>query len=246
MSALLLNSDCREVMPAHGPFDMILADPPYGDTSLEWDRRVKGWQAVAAGAVKPAGSMWVFGSFKYFLAEHALFEAAGWRLAQEIVWEKHNGSSFHADRFKRVHEIAAHYYLAETPWADVYNEVQHTPDAVARAVRRKRRPAHTGNIGAASYLSEDGGPRQMRSVIYERSCHGRAIHETEKPVWLLEILLRTSCPAGGLVGDFFAGSGAAGDAALMTGRRYIGAEIDPVYHAAASDRLSAVLPGLAA
>ena len=86
----------------------------------------------------------------------------------------------------------------------------------------------------------------MRSVIYERSCHGRAIHETEKPVWLLEILLRTSCPHGGLVGDFFAGSAAGGEAAMLTGRRYYGAEIDPEYHDRASRRLEAILPGLAA
>lgn len=246
MSALLLNGDCRKVLADHGPFDMILADPPYGDTALEWDRRVKGWQAKAADLVKPTGSMWVFGSFRYFLAEHAIFEAAGWRQAQEIVWEKQNGSGLHADRFKRVHEFAVHYYRAGTPWEDVYNEVQFTPDAVARAVRRKRRPAHWGNIGEATYVSEDGGPRQMRSVIYERNCHGRAIHETEKPVWLLEILLRTSCPPGGVVGDLFAGSGAGGDAALMCGRNYVGAEIDAKYHASASARLSAILPGLAA
>ncbi|WP_235908016.1 DNA methyltransferase, partial [Brucella lupini] len=42
-----------------------------------------------------------------------------------------------------------------------------------------------------------------------RNAHGRAIHPTEKPTSLLEILIRTSCPEGGLVGDWFAGSGAA-------------------------------------
>lgn len=37
---IILSGDCRDRMPAHGPYDMILADPPYGDTSLAWDRRV--------------------------------------------------------------------------------------------------------------------------------------------------------------------------------------------------------------
>ena len=46
----LLHGDCREVMLREGPFDMILADPPYGDTSLSWDKRVKGWEEVAMGA----------------------------------------------------------------------------------------------------------------------------------------------------------------------------------------------------
>jgi site-specific DNA-methyltransferase (adenine-specific) len=239
-------ADCRSEMREHGPYDMILADPPYGDTSLAWDKRVKGWQQVAADTVKPTGSMWVFGSFRYFLAEHHLFEAAGWRLAQEVVWEKHNGSSFHADRFKRVHEIAAHYYLAATPWEQIYNDVQTTADATPRTVRRKQRPAHTGHIEASAYVSEDGGPRIMRSVIPMRSCHGHAIHPTEKPVGLLSILIRTSCPEGGLVGDFFAGSGAGGEAAYHSGRRYIGCEIDPAYHASATARLAGQLFGAAA
>jgi len=39
---IVLTGDCRELMPPRGPFDMILADPPYGDTSLAWDRRVEG------------------------------------------------------------------------------------------------------------------------------------------------------------------------------------------------------------
>lgn len=243
---LLLNADCREAMPGQGPFDLIVADPPYGDTSLGWDKRVKGWQAIAANSIKPTGSMWVFGSFRYFLAEHALFEAAGWRLAQEIIWEKHNGSSFHSDRFKRVHEFAAHYYPASSPWSLIYNDPAKTADATARTLRRKQRPAHTGNIGAAAYASEDGGPRLMRSVIECRSCHGHAIHPTEKPVDLLSILIRTSCPEGGLIGDFFAGSGACGEAVALSDRAYVGCEVDPGYHAKASDRLNGSLFGRAA
>lgn len=98
----LVTGDCRTVLPDRGPFGMLLADPPYGDTSLAWDRRVEGWQAVAAAALAPTASLWVFGSLRYFMAEAPAFEAVGLRYAQEIVWEKHNGSSFHADRFKRV------------------------------------------------------------------------------------------------------------------------------------------------
>lgn len=52
---IILTSDCRELMPSHGPFDMILADPPYGETSLAWDRRVEGWIALARAALKPTG-----------------------------------------------------------------------------------------------------------------------------------------------------------------------------------------------
>lgn len=238
----ILTGDCRLLMPGHGPFDLILADPPYGDTSLIWDRRVDGWLTLARAALKPSGSLWVFGSLRCFMATADAFAAADLRYAQEIVWEKQNGSSFHADRFKRVHELVAQFYPADMPWSAVYNAVQTTPDATARTVRRKRRPPHTGHIDAGHYVSEDGGPRLMRSVIYARNCHGRAIHPTEKPSGLIEILIRTSCPPGGLVGDWFAGSGAAGEACRLCDRRYLGCEIDPAMAERARARIGAALP----
>lgn len=246
MDSVLLNADCRRAMPEYGPFDCIIADPPYGDTSLPWDKMVRGWEKVAASALKPTGSMWIFGSLRFFMLAHRPIRAAGLRVTQEIVWEKHNGSGFHADRFKRVHELVVQVIRSDAKWSSVYNDVQKTNDATARTVRRKKRPPHTGHIEAASYVSEDGGPRIMRSVIFERSCHGRAIHPTEKPVPLLETLIRTSCPEGGTVGDFFAGSGSVGEACQNTRRNYVGCEIDPVYAARAEARLRQNLFGCAA
>lgn len=238
----ILTGDCRILMPDHGPFDLILADPPYGGTSLPWDRRVDGWLTLACAALKPSGSLWVFGSLRCFMTTAEQFVDAGLRSAQEIVWEKQNGTSFHADRFKRVHELVAQFYRTDVPWNAVYNDVQTTADATARTVRRKLRPPHTGHIDAGHYVSHDGGPRLMRSVIYVRNCHGRAIHPTEKPSALLEILIRTSCLEGGLVGDWFAGSGAAGEACRLSGRRYLGCEIDAAMAERARARIAAVLP----
>ncbi|QKS00388.1 site-specific DNA-methyltransferase [Sphingomonas sp. CL5.1] len=238
----VLVGDCRAIMPGRAPFDMILADPPYGDTSLGWDRRVEGWLALARAALRPSGSLWLFGSLRSFLAIAADLRASGFRYAQEIVWEKQNGSAFHADRFKRVHELVVQFYRSDARWDGIHNVVQTTPDATARTVRRKMRPPHTGQIERGHYTSEDGGPRLMRSVIYARNCHGRAIHPTEKPVGLIEILIRTSCPPGGLVGDWFAGSGSIGEAARATGRRYLGCEIDPAMAAHANARIAATLP----
>lgn len=239
---IILTSDCRELMPSHGPFDMILADPPYGETSLAWDRRLEGWLALARAALKPTGSIWAFGSLRSFVATAQRFADVGLRLAQEIVWEKQNGTGFHANRFKRVHELAVQCYPGEAAWRDIYNDVQTTPDAAARTVHRKQRPPHTGHIDAGHYVSHDGGPRLMRSVIYARNAHGRAIHPTEKPSGLIEILIRTSCPPDGLVGDWFAGSGAAGEACRFSGRRYLGCEIDPVMARKAGDRIASTLP----
>lgn len=238
----VLTGDSRLLMPGHAPFEMILADPPYGETSLGWDHRVEGWLALARDALAPSGSLWLFGSLRSFLAVARELAGVGLRYAHEIVWEKQNGSAFHADRFKRVHELAVQFTRDDAAWVDIYNDVQTTPDATARTARRTHRPPHTGLIDAGYYESQDGGPRLMRSVIYARNCHGRAIHPTEKPVGLLEILIRTSCPPGGLVGDWFAGSGAVGEACRATGRRYLGCEIDADMPRRASMRIAARLP----
>jgi len=233
----IAHADCRVEMPRHAPFDLIIADPPYGDTSLSWDKHVDGWESVAHSCLSDSGSMWVFGSLRFFMATAMKFEKSGWKYAQELVWEKHNGSSFHTDRFKRVHELIVQFYRSSAPWGGVFNEIQFTADATARTVRRKQRPAHTGNIDGSHYVSHDGGPKMMRSVVFMRSMHGRAIHPTEKPSSLIEILVRTSCPPGGLVGDFFAGSGAVGIACKVSGRNYFGCELDEKMCAAANDRL---------
>jgi site-specific DNA-methyltransferase (adenine-specific) len=228
-------------MPSCGPFDIILADPPYGDTGLAWDRRVEGWLSSAHAALKPCGSMWVFGSLRFFASTFPQFREAGWRYIQEIIWQKTAGTNFQADRFRRVHELVVHFRHADTRWRDVHNEVQTTPDAIAKTALRRVSPPHTGRIGAHLYRSIAGGPRIMHSVILHRNCRGYAIHPTEKPVGVLEILIRTSCPPGGLVGDWFAGSGAVGEACHSTGRRYLGCEIEPEMAERARARIATVL-----
>lgn len=227
-------------MVRHGPYDLLIADPPYGVTALAWDRYVKDWHALAATCLKPSGSLWVFGSLRYLLADARCFEAARLRYAQEIIWRKANGSGFAADRFKRVHELAVQYYRRDSKWRDVYNDVQRVPAVTGNksvVVRQPNRTPHLGAITPAGY--HDDGTRIMKSVIEMKSVR-RGLHSTEKPAALLAILIRTSCPPGGLVGDLFAGSGAAGEAAAMTGRHYIGFEIDPDATARANTRLGAL------
>lgn len=241
MTIRVTPGDCRTDLQQQGPFDMLLADPPYGDTALAWDKRCDGWLEVAASILKSTGSIWVFGSMRFFQDTASNFKAAGFKYAQDIVWEKQNGSGFAVDRFKRVHEHVVQFYLKDAAWGSVFNEVQRVsyfgPDKHARA-RRARTP-HTGSIGAHEY--KDDGTRMMRSVIPIKNLHGRAIHPTEKPTDLLEILIRTSCPPDGIVGDLFAGSGAGGEAAMRTGRRYAGCEIDVEMAAKANARLSSLL-----
>lgn len=223
--------DCRKLFPAGLCGDLILTDPPYGDTSLSWDAQVDRWELFFE-----APQLWCFGSMRFWLGAGATLLREGWKFAQDIVWEKHNGSSFHADRFKRVHEHALHFYRGE--WSSLYRDVPTTPDARKRSVRRKEQPPHTGEISASSYSSEAGGPRIMRSVLQVRSCHGYAQHPTQKPTALLEHLIRSSCPPDGLVLDPFTGSGSTLIAARSLGRRAIGIEIEEKYAEIAAQRLS--------
>jgi site-specific DNA-methyltransferase (adenine-specific) len=226
--------DCREIVPSLAlTADALIVDPPYGETSLKWDRWVDGWPSLAATA---ATSMWCFGSMRMFLEHGGEFASAGWQFSQDIVWEKHNGSGFHADRFKRVHESATFWYRGN--WREIYIEPQTTPDATQRTVRTKGRPVHMGDLKRTTYTVEDGGPRLMRSVLQVRSMHGRALHPTEKPVGILDPLIRYACPVGGLVLDPFAGSGSTLDAARQAGRRAIGIEGNEKYVEAAAKRLS--------
>lgn len=212
----LYHGDFREVLPdVQG--DVVIADPPYGETSLDWDTWPQGWPLAAMAYGR---SMWCFGSMRMFLDRWPEFTT--WRLSQDVVWEKHNGSGFHADRFRRIHEHAIHLYRGD--WADIYHQPPTTNDATARTVRSKRRPAHTGHIERTPYVSQDGGPRLMTSVMYAPSAHGSAINETQKPVTVLENLIAYACPSGGLVVDLFAGSCSTLVAARNTGRRAIGAE----------------------
>ena len=223
--------DCREllnpVLAHHGLPALVLTDPPYGDTSLDWDRWPDGWLSALGPAAR---QMWCFGSFRMFLGRGREFAEAGWTLGQEVVWEKHNGSSFHADRFKRVHELAVHWYRGRWSTLDISPQyVNEATARTARTVRRKTRPAHTGHIDASVYRSEDGGPKLQRSVIYSRSMHGSAIHPTEKPAGIIEPLMRYSTGRGDLVLDPFGGSCSTARVARTLGRRAVCIEANEEY-----------------
>ena len=232
-SVTLFHGDFRDILPSiQTTADLIVTDPPYGETSLDWDVWPDGWPS---SVVQYARSMWCFGSMRMFLDRRDAF--GSWKLSQDIVWEKHNGAGFAADRFKRVHEFATHWYQGD--WASIHHEVPMTFDATARTVRRRGQTPHMGKIGSVvDYETVEGGPRLTRSVIFARSMNGVAINETEKPVQLLEPLIAYGCPPGGLVLDLFAGSASTLIAARNIGRRAIGIEKRESQCEAAAKRLS--------
>lgn len=228
----IYHGDYKEVISSlEKKFSTIIADPPYGDTSLEWDDLQGAWPTTVFEACEESASLWCFGSFRMFYG----LQLDPWKLSQDLIWEKHNGSSFHADRFRRVHEHVVHFYKGA--WGELYKNPVKTNDATARTVRRKKRPPHMGHIEAGAYESFDGGPKLMRSVIEVRSCHGYAIHPTQKPIGILDPLIEYSCAPGSTVLDPFMGSGSTLEACRKAGIVCVGIEREEKYCEAATRRL---------
>lgn len=222
---IIVEGDALATMALLPPasIDACITDPCYGETSCDWDVRVPGWPAAVRRVLKPTGSLWVFGSLRAFLETYDDFK--DWRLAQDVVWEKHNGSGFCADRFKRVHELVVQFYPADAKWAAVYKDVQKVPGEARPGAtinsKQADRAAHRGAIEGKKYEYTD--ERLMRSVIYARSMHGQGVkHETPKSPDFVDPIVRYSCPPGGVVLDPFCGSAQIGVSAIRNGREYIG------------------------
>jgi site-specific DNA-methyltransferase (adenine-specific) len=233
--------DCRAVLPELDlTADVAIVDPPYQETSLEWDRWPDGWPAVVAERTR---QMWCFGSMRMFLDRRDEF--AGWKLAQDVVgewtvdttvWEKNAGTNFAADRFKRVHELITHWYQGS--WGELRFDPQREAAEHHRGstVRSGGARTHTGSIGRGAWV--DDGTRLVRSVIRANNLRGVALHPTEKPFEILRPLLAYSCPPGGTVLDPTAGSGSTLAVARQLGRRAVGIEADETYCAVIARRLS--------
>lgn len=235
--AELYLGDFREVVPQlQYTFDLVIADPPYGETNLSWDVWPAGWPGFIAEYTQ---SMWCFGSMRMFLERFAEIDPY-WNLSQDVVWEKHNGSGLAKDRFKRVHEHALHWYRG--PWDWIHHEpprvaAEYDPKGRTKSARRATHERHFGDSGDSTYV--DDGLRVQRSVIYQRSMHGlKPINPTEKPVAVIEPLIKYGCPVNGVVLDPFAGSAATLVAARNLGFRVVGVELREEQCEKAANRLA--------
>jgi site-specific DNA-methyltransferase (adenine-specific) len=229
----LYHGDMRDVLPSLDmTFDAALADPPYKETGLDWDVWPDGWPEIVA---RYTNRLWCFGTLGMFM-DHATEFNGVWKRPRSIVWRKRNGTGFAADFFKVVHEQAGYFYRG--PWAQAHEpalrEAYHGPDKHARA--RSARTPHTGDIGAFDYA--DDGTRLIQSVIEAPSVRG-GLHPTQKPVKVVDLMIRYAVPVGGLLLSPFAGSGTDLWTARSLGLKAVGIEKSESMCEKAAARLSA-------
>lgn len=239
----LYQGEHRELLgrTAADSVDCVWTDPPYflsngGSTCVSgrratvdkggWDRSRglrhdhdfnREWLEGCRQALDPAGSIWVSGTLHVYLSVGMAMQELGFRILNDIVWEKPNPPPNLGCRcFTHATEVIL--------WA-------------TKALRGSRH-RHTFNYQA---MRKENEGRQMKNVWRlpaagrDEKRHGK--HPTQKPVALIERCLRAGTLPGNLVLDPFAGSGSTGVAALRLGRRFIGCEIDPEYARIAARRL---------
>lgn len=231
--------DCREVLPQLDIAPMsCVADPPYGETANQWDVWPDGWVDAVSAVLPSSASLWCFGSARMFLDRRDDF--TGWKFAQEALWVKRNGTGpTSRDRLVKLHEWAYHWYRGR--WTDLHHEWERERvDANKGTVRKLARAAEHQRDGRQNAWTDDG-TRQPRSVTYlieAPSVRFQKRHPDEKPLAVVEALVRECTPPGELVLVPFAGSGSELLAARLLGRRAVGIELNEEYAERAAKRLA--------
>lgn len=244
----LHQGDVLEVLGAldEQSVDMIFADPPYGLSNDgmsvhagkrvsvnkgAWDRSRgkeadfefhKEWIAACRRVLRPNGTLWISGTYHSIYACGFALQLGGWHLLNEICWYKPNAAPHLACRmFAASHETllwARKTKLAKHKFH--YDEMKRESgnrDFIKKANRQMRSVWGGGGAGeedapVTAWAINTPGPREK--------VHGK--HPTQKPVELLERIIRACTDGGDVILDPFCGSGTTGVVALMHHRNFIG------------------------
>lgn len=239
MDVELILGNCLKVMPkfADKSIDMILCDLPYGETArnkwdvcLPFDLLWKEYERI----IKDDGAIILFAN-GMFTAELMTSNKKLWRY--NLVWEKTQPTGFlNARRMPlRSHEDICVFYKR----LPTYNPQKTTGhERKVSSASSKRNCKKSTNYGEAGLVSYDSTERYPRSVLkFSKDIQHAALHPTQKPVALLEWLIRSYTNEDDTVLDNCMGSGSTGVACLNTRRRFIGIENDKDYFDVAVRRI---------
>lgn len=231
----LIRGDCLELMSEipDGSIDMVMCDLPYGTTKNKWDSVLPldvlwhhYWRICRGAVVLTAQT-----PFDKVLGVSSLAE-----LRYEWIWEKTAATGFmNAKKAPlKAHENILVFYKKPP----TYNP-QMSEGATIKRVNASI-ASHGDNYGKATSIRApyESTQRYPRSVVrYAKDNRMAAEHPTQKPVALMEYLIRTYTNEGDTVLDNCMGSGTTGVACVNTGRKFIGIELDREYFRAARRRI---------
>ena len=246
VGARLIHGDCLDVMRdiPDGSVHMVCTDPPYGTTACKWDAVIpfEPMWAQLKRITKPNGAIVLMAS-QPFTSALVMSNVAMFKYCW--VWEKNRPTGF--ANAKRQPLRCVEDVLVFCKSSTVYN-----PQNLVRVDRLAKNSASAGGAtvrgdvsdsmgkgnlrtGGASYMQEfTNYPRQ--TLKYKGAT--KAVHPTQKPVALMEYLIRTYTNPGETVLDFTMGSGTTGVACKNLGRAFIGIEQSAEYFAIASKRIA--------
>jgi site-specific DNA-methyltransferase (adenine-specific) len=232
----LMQGDCLERMKEipSGSVDMVLTDPPYQTTACKWDTIIPFepmWLELKR-IIKPNGAIVLFGQepFSSFLRMSNIKD-----YKYDWIWDKVKPGAFATAKYAplKQHELVSVFYSQAG---------RYSPQMVKR--ERVKRSKIYASSDSALVKYNDGLERTYdelypKSIIVESNANQKGkVHPTQKPVALMEYLIKTYTNEDEIVLDFAFGSGTTGVAARNTNRKFIGIELDSDYFRIALERIA--------
>ena len=226
--------DCLELMKEipDQSIDMILCDLPYGTTRAKWDISIPLnalWYQYER-IIKENGAIVLFGD-GLFTANLLTSNPKLWRY--NLVWNKKKGTDFLNANVKplKCHEDIAVFYKKKP----TYNK-QMWYDKPYKLRGGKTKSALWGKYEESISESLDGERYPLTVLTFPK--HNERFHATQKPIELIEYLIKTYTNEGDVVLDNCMGSGSTCVAAINTRRHYIGLELERKYFDIANERIN--------
>jgi site-specific DNA-methyltransferase (adenine-specific) len=242
----LYNDDCLKIMAAipSASIDAVICDPPYGTTPCKWDSVIPFepmWEQLKR-IIKPNGAIVLFSSQPF---TSALVMSNPEMYKYEWVWEKPNGTNFISTKYQpfRVHENILVFGFGAITFTKSGNTLAYNPQKTAgkpytaTTGEAERSGVHRPGSDMAGYTTVNTGDRMPRTV--QKFNPEKGLHPTQKPVALMEYLIKTYTNEGEIVLDFTMGSGTTGVAAVNLNRHFVGIELDKGYFDIAQTRIKA-------